>query len=340
MKALIISDLHSDDDFTEERLIKAKREIKPDVVFLLGDIKSTDLYKIEQTFYNDNIQIPIYGITGDDDTPNMFKNFEHIEDIDGKVIEVCGYKIGGFSGSTVYKHGIFSMRTEEQAKEILDNMPECDIFLSHETGIGYMKKMIAKKEAADAQKVRMIEEKRAEINVKTGFQKFIDKIFGNKDEAIAEHKEVENVYAREDNMYNGFAAIDDYIRKNQPKVHIFGHYHLNTIEIADSAEIVQKTKLMHDKKEITIKTVKTKTHKELTAFDIGSTTCACNYLFGVLEIGEKFSFLPVVVQGELDRKKEIEEKLEEQLFEDSYYVDLSPKEKIAYNQEKEKENKK
>ena len=334
MKALIISDLHSDDDFTEERLIKAKREIKPDVVFLLGDIKSTDLYKIEQTFYNDNIQIPIYGITGDDDTPNIFDNFKHIESIDGKVIDVCGYKVGGFSGSTKYKHGIFSMRTEEEAKNILEKMPECDIFLSHETGSGYMKKMIAKKEAADAQKVNMIEEKRAEINVKTGFQKFMDKILGNKDEAIAEHKEVESVYATEDKMYDGFVAIDDYIRRVQPKVHIFGHYHLNTIEVADSAEIVQKTKRVHDK-DITIKTVKAKTHKELTAFDIGNTTCACNYLFGVLEIGDKFSFLPVMVQEELDRKKEIEEKLEEQLFEDSYYVDLSPKQKIAYNKEKE-----
>ena len=335
MKALIISDLHSDDDFTEERLIKAKREIKPDVVFLLGDIKSTDLYKIEQTFYNDNIQIPIYGITGDDDTPNMFKNFKHITDIDGKIVDVCGFKVGGFSGSTVYKHGIFSMRTEDQANEILEKMGDCDIFLSHETGKGYMKKMIEKKEAADTEKVRMIEEKRAEINVKTGFQKFMDKLLRNKDEAIAEHKEVESVYAREDHMYDGFEAIDNYIRRVQPKVHIFGHYHLNNIEIADSAEIMQKTKRMHDKRDITIKTVKAKTHKELTAFDIGSTTCACNYLFGVLEIGERFSFLPIIVQEELDRKKEIEEKLEEQLFEDSYYVDLSPKERLLYNKEKE-----
>ena len=54
MKAIIISDLHSDDNFTEERIRVAKSQ-HPDVVFLLGDIKSTDLYKIEQSFWNENV---------------------------------------------------------------------------------------------------------------------------------------------------------------------------------------------------------------------------------------------------------------------------------------------
>jgi len=332
MKAIIISDLHSDDNFTEERIRVAKSQ-HPDVVFLLGDIKSTDLYKIEQSFWNENIKIPIYGITGDDDTANIFDRFEHITNIDGKVVDVCGFKVGGFAGSFKYKNGLFSMRTEEEAKEILDKLPPCDIFLSHETGSGYMNNMLLKKERADAARIALIEEKKKEIDAKSKFQTIIDKLLKQKDETVVDHVVAENsVQAKEDKIYNGFKAIDDYIRRVQPKLHLFGHYHLNSIAIAESAEIVQKKKNMYGK-DITIKTVKVKEHKELTAFDIDNTTCACNYLFGILEIGERFSFAPIIPQEVLDYEKEVEKSIEDKLFEDSYYVDLSPKEKKKYDEE-------
>ncbi len=331
MKAIIISDLHSDDNFTEERIRVAKSQ-HPDVVFLLGDIKSTDLYKIEQSFWNDNTKIPMYGITGDDDTANIFDRFEHIENIDGKVIEVCGFKVGGFAGSFKYKNGLFSMRTEEEAKVILDAMPACDIFLSHETGTGYMREMLLKKERADAARIALVEEKKKEIDAKSKFQTIFGKILKQKDDTVIEHIEAEVVtQAREDKIFNGFQAIDDYIRRVQPKLHLFGHYHLNSIAIAEHAEIVQKKKLVHNK-EITIKTVEVKEHKELTAFDIGNTTCACNYLFGILEIGDRFAFSPIVPQEVLDYEAQVKESIEEKLFEDSYYVDLSPKEKKQYDE--------
>ena len=329
MKAIIISDLHSDDNFTEAR-IKLAKEQNPDAIFLLGDIKSTDLYKIEESFWNDNIKIPMYGITGDDDTPNMLDKFEHIQDIDGKVVDVCGYKVGGFAGSTKYKHGLFSMRDESEAENILKNMPECDIFLSHETGLHYMDSIINKKNFEDSKRITMIEEQKALLNQKTTFQKFFDKILNKKDDTNTEHTKVQtNVFANEDRMYQGFKAIDDYINRVQPKVHFFGHYHLPSIDVTDSVEIVQKTKNVHGK-DIMIKTVKAKDHKELAAFDIGQTTCACNYLFSVFEIGERFSFLPLVTEEEIEEKRQTELKIEEKLFEDSYFVNLSKKEKEKY----------
>ncbi len=329
MKAIVISDLHSDDLFVWER-IKLAKEQNPDVVFLLGDIKSTDLYVIENAFWNDEIQIPIYGITGDDDTPNMFDKFEHITNIDSKVVDVCGYKVGGFAGSVKYRNGLYSMRKEEEAKTILDNMPPCDIFLSHETGLNYMQDMLKKKEEADARRVSLIEEKRKEIDVKTKFQILKDKIFKKTDDTVLEHVEAENTLsANEDRMYLGFAAIDEYIRRVKPKLHLFGHYHLDSIAIADSASIVSKQKTIEGKL-ITIKTVEVKEHKELTAFDIDSTTCACNYLFSLLEMGDRFAFQPLIPKAVIDYEKETKRNIENQLFQDSYACNLSKRERAKY----------
>lgn len=339
MNAAIISDLHDDEKYIMQKIRRLRDEIGVDAVFLLGDIKSTDLdiiqYQFNPTLDNPNPDVkkpvPIFGITGDFDTPNMYEKYPNIKNIDGQVIDFMGYKIGGFSGSKAYKHGFYSVRTEDEAEMILSEMGPCDIFLSHETGFNYMQTILDRIDIENEKKIAMVEEQKKLQDVKSKFKAFMDKILKNKDDSIVE--KIDNSAIRTDNMYGGFKAIDEYIMKYQPKVHFFGHYHINFIEVPTDAKIETKTGT-YEGKPITYKKVVVQSHKELAAFDKGATTCACNYLFGFLTIGDNFDYKPISVREEHDDLLKFEEERDKQLIEESYAINLPPKERKKFLEER------
>ena len=344
MKAAIISDLHDDEKYIMQKIRRLRDEIGVDAVFLLGDIKSSDLdiiqYQFNPTPDNPNPDVkkpvPIFGITGDFDTPNMYEKYPNIKNIDGQVVDFMGYKIGGFSGSKAYKHGLYSVRTEDQAEDILSKMPACDIFLSHETGFNYMQTILDRIDIENEKKIAMVEEQKKLQDVKSKFKAFLDKVLKNKDVSIVE--KVDNSAIRTDNMYGGFRAIDEYIMKYQPKVHLFGHYHINLIEAPLSAKIETKTGF-YEGETITYKKVVVQSNKELAAFDKGATTCACNYLFGLLLMGDNFDYKPIFVKEEHDDLLKFEEDRDRQLLEESYAVNLPPKKREEFLAKKAAERK-
>ena len=297
MKILLIADLHSDDNYVEEKIRKSLAE-NPDCVILLGDIKSSDLSLISQSF-----KCPIYGITGDDDTPNVLDKYTNIDNIDGAIVSIGDFKIGGFSGSLRYKRGMFSMRTEEEAKALLKYMMPCDLFVSHETGFGYMKAFHEEEDRLNAiERSKYEAAQRDVVEEKKGIFSKITSIFNKKDDE-EEFSDVRSSIvtekASEDTMYDGFEAIDEYLKNNKPKIHLFGHHHMRK------------------------------------HFDRYSTTCGCVYLFEMLELNNgSMNLTPIESDQEKLDKIQAEKRLKENIDEMSEYLNMSSREKRKFDKNK------
>ena len=76
--------------------------------------------------------LPCFGIPGNHDESWDPYEGTHIQNIHGKVIDFKGIKIGGIGGSIRYKDSDNPLLTDEESKEILENMEGCDILLTHD----------------------------------------------------------------------------------------------------------------------------------------------------------------------------------------------------------------
>ena len=122
LKILIIADTHN--CLMEEAFVG----YNADVCLLLGDLSDEDLYLIKHNITN----MPIYGILGNHYGQKLYEKY-NIENIHGKVIEINGVKIAGFSGSYKYKETDAALYTDKESLEIAANIPEADILISHDS---------------------------------------------------------------------------------------------------------------------------------------------------------------------------------------------------------------
>ena len=133
-KILIFSDLH----YHTISDIRNITNVDCDLCLLLGDINCQLLKEIKQ-----NIKVPIYAVLGNHDTSDLLEKVG-IENINGKVIDFNGIKIGGIEGSSRYKDGSFVMHTQKESLEIMKCLPRVDILISHDSAYKQFSENVSK----------------------------------------------------------------------------------------------------------------------------------------------------------------------------------------------------
>ena len=170
-RVLVFSDLHNCGHQTIREVVRRKWFDQANYIVSLGDNYARDLQEI--LAYSGNTKI--IGVLGNHDSFGMVDTFPSITFLDNRQA-ITPYEERnavwcGLSGSTRYKSGDWCMRTQEEAARLLTEAPPCDIFLSHDSGYGWI---------------------------------------GDK----------------KDKAHSGFKAVDNYIIKRRPKLHLFGHHHI------------------------------------------------------------------------------------------------------------------
>lgn len=96
-----------------------------DILISTGDLTLFDFPNLE----DESNKIPAFGVYGNHDS-GLYMGQLNIINVNRKVIEWNGLKIGGFQGCLRYKNsGI--MFDENEAKQFADNFPYVDILLLH-----------------------------------------------------------------------------------------------------------------------------------------------------------------------------------------------------------------
>ncbi len=126
IKLLIIADTHGLLEYKEEEKEKLKSINDYDLCCALGDITYSDYEIILKYIPKEKI----VSLLGNHDGFDILKEFE-LEDLNGKIININGIRIGGIQGSYRYKSESFPSFTHEESLEFLDKMGEVDILLSH-----------------------------------------------------------------------------------------------------------------------------------------------------------------------------------------------------------------
>lgn len=131
IRLLVISDTHGD--------LALSKTLKNDIIdkefdlcCVLGDIHDYDYRLILDYIPKDKI----VALLGNHDRFDLLKTYD-LKDLNGKVVEVNGVKIGGIQGSFKYKDQEFPSFTHEQSIEFMEKMPYVDILLSHDKPFTY-----------------------------------------------------------------------------------------------------------------------------------------------------------------------------------------------------------
>lgn len=115
---ILLSDIHSPDNFF-------MNEVNPqefDLVLLLGDINEPTVdYILNQARF-----VRVYGIYGNHDP----KTIAGMDAMDGKILFINGYKIGGISGVNEHYHCVHSY-SEEAVQKKLNRLGPVDILVTH-----------------------------------------------------------------------------------------------------------------------------------------------------------------------------------------------------------------
>ena len=131
IRLLVISDTHGD--------LALSKTLKNDIIdkefdlcCILGDIHDYDYRLILEHIPKNKI----VALLGNHDRFDLLKTYG-LKDLNGKVVEVNGLRIGGIQGSFKYKNQDFPSFTHEQSIEFMENMPYVDILLSHDKPFTY-----------------------------------------------------------------------------------------------------------------------------------------------------------------------------------------------------------
>lgn len=126
IKLLIITDTHGLLSYTGELEDKIKNSKNYDLCCVLGDVTYSDYEVILKYIPKEKI----VGLLGNHDGFDILKYYE-ITDLNGKIININGIRIGGIQGSYRYKTEDFPSFTHEESIKFLNQMEEVDILLSH-----------------------------------------------------------------------------------------------------------------------------------------------------------------------------------------------------------------
>ena len=129
LKLLVFADLHwmNDEDWETIRSIK---KFGADAIVLLGDIMLEEARAIAE---NTPKGIPILAVYGNHDVWGMYDKIPRITDLGSKQILISNTKFTGLSGAPKYKEGSERcMISQEDAIDIMADMPHADILLCHD----------------------------------------------------------------------------------------------------------------------------------------------------------------------------------------------------------------
>lgn len=104
---------------------------KIELICTLGDLSLFDLLELKEITH-----IPKIGVYGNHCSGNYFEELGIIN-MHLKTFEYKGIIFGGFEGSVRYKANPFAkMYTQEEAFELLKDLPKVDVFISHSPPYG------------------------------------------------------------------------------------------------------------------------------------------------------------------------------------------------------------
>ena len=126
IKLLIIADTHGLLSVKEDLKEKLKIIHNYDLCCILGDVTYSD-YEIILNYINKD---KIVAILGNHDGFDVLKYYG-IKDLNGRIIDIKGVRIGGIQGSYRYKTEDFPSFTHEESIRFLNKMEGVDILLSH-----------------------------------------------------------------------------------------------------------------------------------------------------------------------------------------------------------------
>lgn len=127
IKLLVIADTHGDLTLSKD-LQKKLLSIKDfDLCCILGDIHDKDYKFILDNISNEHI----VALLGNHDRFGLVSE-KGLTDLNGRIIEVNGLKIGGIQGSYKYKPENFPSFTHDESINFMESMPYVDILLSHD----------------------------------------------------------------------------------------------------------------------------------------------------------------------------------------------------------------
>ena len=127
IKLLVISDTHGDLALSNE-LQKKLLSIKDfDLCCILGDIHDKDYEFILEHISKEHI----VALLGNHDRFEVLEE-KGLNNLNGKIIEINGIKIGGIQGSHKYKAEKFPSFTHEESINFMKSMKYVDILLSHD----------------------------------------------------------------------------------------------------------------------------------------------------------------------------------------------------------------
>lgn len=127
IRILALADLH----YWEPEELRKISDCKFDICVLLGDIPKNAIQNIVEFIGSK----PIFAVSGNHDTWNMFEGFP-ITDLHLKT-DICrDFLFSGFGGSVKYKNGPYAMHTQEEGMELIKNLAPADILISHDSKYG------------------------------------------------------------------------------------------------------------------------------------------------------------------------------------------------------------
>ena len=126
VKLLIITDTHGYLAIKPELQERLKSITNYDLCCTLGDVTYSDYEEILKYVSKDKI----VGLLGNHDGLEVLKHYS-INDLNGRVVDVNGLKIGGIQGSFRYKNGEYPSFTHSESIDFLNKMEKVDILLSH-----------------------------------------------------------------------------------------------------------------------------------------------------------------------------------------------------------------
>lgn len=125
--ALVVTDGHGTLPRYLDNFMKDTGDI--DVVFYLGDLELPDFRELNA--YEKIASATKLGVVGNHDGFDDLQE-QGIEDIHGKVVSFHGIDILGIRGSFKYKDTVGPMMTDEESIHFVENLPECDLLITHD----------------------------------------------------------------------------------------------------------------------------------------------------------------------------------------------------------------
>lgn len=126
INVLVITDTHGNLSINPDLQYKLQNIKNYDLCCALGDITYSD-YEIILKYVPKQKIVALLGNHDGFDVLNYYK----LNDLNGKIININGIRIGGIQGSYRYKSEDFPSFTHKESIEFLDNLDEVDILLSH-----------------------------------------------------------------------------------------------------------------------------------------------------------------------------------------------------------------